>query len=225
MNKDFITELKNSSFFSYLFEDNDVIMIYLGGSRAFNEHSENSDYDIVILTKNKPHRKEGLFGLEYKGRKVHWYYEELFDLFLPITENWNILEPISTVNLLTVLDNIIYENPKYKAEINYILENHKELAKVGAWNFLTYNNQFHEVLETNSAPRAGKISYHIYNCYCIALDKEIDIEFAKWIKTAGAQKVKELLDIVLEANEYYQEHKNEIKQKRSYLLSKLKEVQ
>ena len=72
MNKQFITDLKNSKYYSNLILNEDIICIYLGGSRGNNLATENSDFDLVAITRSGSCIDESKYQyLTYKGRKVH----------------------------------------------------------------------------------------------------------------------------------------------------------
>ena len=72
MNKDFINDLLNSKFFSNnIIFNYDVVCVFLAGSRSMNIIDERSDYDLVVITKDKPEQEEGIFRLSYKDIAVH----------------------------------------------------------------------------------------------------------------------------------------------------------
>ena len=234
MNNEFITKLKNSSFLPYLGDDNEVIMIYLGGSRCFNMSDQYSDYDIVVVTKNQSVRQEGKFGLKYQGKSVHWYYRTMLDLILPVTENWELLDSIAAVNLYALEDNIIYINNKYLKEAEFILQHKKDLATNGAWNYALYNDTYHKVKNTKeiTPEDCSKLMYHLCNCHSIIFNKELNTSLCIRLKRLRRRNFKEenkedlekVRTMILEMDEYYKIHEQEIKNQRTNLINKLKEV-
>ena len=71
MNKTFINDLKNSSFLEVVKNKQEVVAIYLAGSRSLDLQDDYSDFDMVVITKENLMEEEGVFALEYNDINVH----------------------------------------------------------------------------------------------------------------------------------------------------------
>lgn len=130
MDNEFATEFQNSAFYHILFDNQDVVMIYVAGSRICNVIDERSDYDLIVLTNNEDDDNPNIF-LMWKGRKIHWYWRNI-DTFM---ENGNTYPARYYGNLLFGYihdDCIIYKNEKYADKINDLLNNKRDIAINGA---------------------------------------------------------------------------------------------
>lgn len=128
MNKTFIKELQESKFFPYLLNNQDVVAIYLAGSRSNHICDERSDYDIVVLTKDSLAEEESIFKLEYKGVVVHWYYRSLEQILNCWSTQNTRLSYISGVNFLNIEKNLIYTNPEHSNILQFILDYKKDIV-------------------------------------------------------------------------------------------------
>lgn len=117
--KEFINEFMKSpylnKYISTAAELENVIGIYIAGASCLGVEDEYSDYDVVVLTA-KPLANKKFFEeyvrLKYKGRPLHWYYDDISYLF-----------DVSDANDIKTLGKVqfskwfrittIYENPKY----------------------------------------------------------------------------------------------------------------
>lgn len=182
-NKQFIEELKTCSFFSYLFREDDIICIYLGGSRSNGIIDDKSDYDIVVLTLSDPEQEECMFSMTYKGRSVHWYYRSLYEI-TNRSRNNTILSPFSGINLTRIEDHVIYINNKYKKYYDWIIQNKRDLVVYNCWEFVLTNPTFINVCSKKKVTSEdyNKYLYHMCNCKYIILSEEPDIDFLVKLK-------------------------------------------
>lgn len=235
MNKTFIKELQESKFFPYLFNNQDVVAIYLGGSRSNHICDELSDYDIIVLTKDSLMEEESLFKLEYKGVTVHWYYRSLEQILNCWSTQNTRLSYISGINFLNMEENLIYANPEHQNLVDFIFNYKKEIVNYCCWEFVLSSFAFWNAISTEkiSQDNYNKYLYHLMICNCILFDKEFDIELLNKIKRIGytedAENVlKNELDTayqyIQELNEYRLTHDLKREETREYLLGKLKEV-
>lgn len=142
MNSDFATEFQNSAFYHKLFDDQDVVMIYIAGSRICNVIDERSDYDLIVLTNNEDQDNPSEF-LMYKDKKVHWYWRNV-DTFIETGGTYP-MRYYGNVLFGYICDNcIIYKNEKYTDRINQLLEHKHEIGLNGAKLFYESQKQLVE---------------------------------------------------------------------------------
>ena len=60
----------------YIFQKYDVLFIIINGSYGSGITDEHSDYDLEVFIKGEARELERDVCLFYKGRKVHWYYQD-----------------------------------------------------------------------------------------------------------------------------------------------------
>lgn len=142
MNSDFSTEFQNSSFYHKLFDDQDVVMIYIAGSRICNVIDERSDYDLIVLTNNEDQDNPSEF-LMYKDKKVHWYWRNV-DTFIETGGTYPMRYYGNVLFGYICDDCIIYKNEKYTDRINQLLEHKHEIGLNGAKLFYESQKQLVE---------------------------------------------------------------------------------
>ena len=70
--KTFIEDFKNTSYYKNLILNNNVILLYIGGSNCTNTATVDSDYDLIAITDGlKTFDASEYIYLTYKGKKVH----------------------------------------------------------------------------------------------------------------------------------------------------------
>lgn len=142
MNSDFATEFQNSAFYHKLFDDQDVVMIYIAGSRICNVIDERSDYDLIVLTNNEDQDNPSEF-LMYKYKKVHWYWRNV-DTFIETGGTYPMRYYGNVLFGYICDDCIIYKNEKYTDRINQLLEHKHEIGLNGAKLFYESQKQLVE---------------------------------------------------------------------------------
>ena len=128
--KDFLNSYKNSKYYPKLFEvDDDIIIAYVGGSFSFQTNHNDSDFDINVITNGGEFFSVYFdWHLKYKGRKVHWYYRPVVDFFKLTC--YDLTDYIGVLTLLHIpQENVVYLNPKYEKQWNYLYENRDLLLK------------------------------------------------------------------------------------------------
>lgn len=130
MNSDFATEFQNSALYHKLFDDQDVVMIYIAGSRICNVVDKRSDYDLIVLTNNEDQDNPSEF-LMYKDKKVHWYWRNV-DTFIETGGTYPMRYYGNLLFGYICDDCIIYKNEKYADKIADLLNNKRDIAINGA---------------------------------------------------------------------------------------------
>ena len=144
---DFISKFKQSVYYKQLFEtDQEILLIYLGGSRCFNVTNEFSDYDINITTLNGGFKNmHDEYYLTYNGVKVHWFYRSLRYFFeSPCTDLWT-YSGILTLKGISD-DLIIYKNPNpyYNSILEQLIGISTDLLVPISYNIFEYNRSYLE---------------------------------------------------------------------------------
>lgn len=142
MNSDFAIEFQNSAFYHKLFDDQDVVMIYIAGSRICNVVDKRSDYDLIVLTNNEDQDNPSEF-LMYKDKKVHWYWRNI-DTFIETGGTYPMRYYGNVLFGYICDDCIIYKNEKYTDRINQLLEHKHEIGLNGAKLFYESQKQLVE---------------------------------------------------------------------------------
>ena len=76
----------------YIFQNYDVLFIIINGSYGLGITDEHSDYDLEVFINGEAKESELDICLFYKGRKVHWYYQD---------KNW---KPLSVMELIALVE-------------------------------------------------------------------------------------------------------------------------
>ena len=237
MNKAFIKDLQNSSFLDVIKNKQEVVGIYLAGSRSLGLYDDYSDYDIVVITKHSLDNEEGIFALEYNDINVHWYYRSLDQIIDGYTtQNKRELSHLSGVNLHNFENNIIYINPEYQNLINFIYQYKEKICKFKCWEFILTNNTYINVLVNQKITENDrtKFLYHLCVCYYLLFEKEFDVDFLnklKRIRTTEnaevvlAKEIGKAERIIFQLNDYYLNNNLNREETKKFLLQKLEEAQ
>lgn len=142
MLSNFISDLRNSKFYTELFGNYDVVMIYVAGSQLYGARDDRSDYDLIVLV-NGDCRYEPNEYLTYKGKKVHWYWRNINNFIVKGNE-WSMLCYGNVLFGYICDDCIIYKNEKYADKINELLEHKREIGLNGAKLFYKSQKQLIE---------------------------------------------------------------------------------
>lgn len=191
MVNEFIHDLKNSSYYGKLFERPNVLAIYISGSVCAGTTDDRSDYDIDIFTLDGDHIDESKYEyLMYKGRKVHWYYFPICELFNPKCTGLNLLGPILLRNFSK--DLVIYENPKYIDELNKLYSVKDTISLMAIYNlFNEHKTYIEEVLRAGAIleKHHTKYLYHLCLASYYLANEPLDKEFLRVIKRIRWQPV------------------------------------
>lgn len=191
----FIEAFQKTSYFSQILKDNEVIAIFVGGSRACGLADESSDYDLTVLTLGGEffNTIEEQY-LRYKGKKVvHWYIMPIFRLF-----DWDASNTLrfAGYNVLRFYgpETAIYENPRYANLIQVFYKMQKTISDIGLYFFYYSNkNTIDDILAKDvvSAQYYSKKLYYLCLSSYLLLDEEIDKEFLIRVKRFRRQKLTE----------------------------------
>ena len=77
MNTKFIADFKESEYFKTLFDNPNIIMAFIAGSRSTGLENTSSDYDIVVIQKSGSKSLDKGLYLMYENNAVHFYYMSL----------------------------------------------------------------------------------------------------------------------------------------------------
>ena len=209
--KKFIKDLTSSKFYHKLFETDEVLMIWVGGSRIFKCVDDYSDYDIVVLTRDTcdHHAKE---YLRYHGEnKVHWYFNCIDTYFNPI--GIVLSDYIALTQLNYIYDDaIIYKNSEYINLIDDFLSKQKLVARLGDILGYQYRKELIESVVSDGFISDRNKTKHLYMLCAMYYDitkQNLDIEFLTKIKRIRWQEIdekylKQCVDILGKFKDYMQ---------------------
>lgn len=189
--KEFINEfMKTPYFFKYVVteEDLDSVMgIYVAGSTSLGIEDEYSDYDIVILTAKPLVNKkffEEYVRLKYKGRPMHWYYDDISYLFdLQDADNTNILGKVHFSKWFRITT--IYENPKYLDLLAKLDSIKNSISICASYAFLNAQRPLLNKLTSQNNILKEDYNKFIYQCCfasCYLTNTQLDIDCLREIK-------------------------------------------
>lgn len=209
---DLLERFKNHKYFQRIFNiSDDIIIIFLSGSRISGIVDEYSDYDICVFT---PHfqMKDCFQRIQANtGEIIHWYYNSIETIsgssFIKEDKNFGLM-----LVYFLEQEHILYLNPTYKNWINCILKNKIEIARHQAMIFYKYMLPTiytfinYEFIPTNMYK---KNIYQLCLTYYILLNKPIETEFLKRIKRIRYQEVQnndvlKAYNMILELHNYCQ---------------------
>lgn len=192
--QEFIEAFRQTSYYRSIVERENVVAVYIAGSRACDTIDERSDYDIQVLTMNgEDEDVSKKYYLTWRGVKVHWY-----TLSIPELTKWSKYDLMryGGINALRHYrpELVIYENPKYADILQAFYDHRDEISDIGIYHFYYYAKPYidsildaGEILECHYSKRI----YHLcLSSYLIAGD-EVDKDFLRSIKRIRWQPVPE----------------------------------
>lgn len=120
-------KILNNDLIKQVIADKDTLAIYLGGSRLLNLELSTSDYDIILVSKNKAIL--GLFGVNlevFEGSKVHIQsicFSDIIKNLKAPNENVKAVQALCLLQFLWQDIDYLYQSEEHKA-IQNILKNH-----------------------------------------------------------------------------------------------------
>lgn len=134
--KNFIDEFKTTNFFKELCNKDNIIFIYIGGSRMWNIDDDISDFDICVFNSEKYDNPDNyiLNDMKYKDVHGHFYWDNIYNSLLgPIggLKWYKCYRGITLGNIKK--DHILYLNPEYKKLMEYILNNQDNIFKISLY--------------------------------------------------------------------------------------------
>ena len=196
MINNFIKDFKNSIYYKNIFTEsasNSILGIYIVGSTCLGLNDDLSDYDLVILTVGGEHiNTADELIIKYKGKKVHWWYFPVEDLFKLKAKDLRTLTPVQLYSFLDV-KYLIYENKTYNSLLNLIYTYKQDISRLNWYKlYEDHKKVINNILACGSIePRyySYKYIYHLcvatYNLY----NKPFDIEYLKEIKNMHCKTV------------------------------------
>lgn len=125
----FIEELKKSKFYKNIVNQQNIILLYVSGSRLIDVADDKSDYDLVAIVDENIEQESDEY-LTYNGKKVHWYYVPLNNFL--IAEGKHLIQSYGAVLFRYITEEyVIFVNPKYDSVCKLLIENKDLIAKMG----------------------------------------------------------------------------------------------
>lgn len=190
-NSEFINAFKKTSYYQELFNNYEIVCMFLLGSRCVGIIDEISDYDIAIITLNGDYidiSKDKY--LTYKGVKVHWYFRPIKEIF---SAKNNHLDLLCSIQLRNVRDDlIIYENPNYKSLLSRLCKVKNKLSTLGIYRLFEVElNYINDILSTGEIleKHYRKTLYHLCTSSYYLLEEEINKDFLRELKRIKEQPV------------------------------------
>ena len=186
-------EFMTSSFYKELFNEKEIIMIYIGGSRSTDILDNNSDYDIVILTYDNDYHNVNKYAyILYKNNiKIHWYYD-------PINELFNIINHDCIYGCMQIKnlrdDIVLYKNPKYNDIIDNLIKIKDDLSHISCYKYFNFNKKYIESILIDGyikEEKYSKLLYHLCLASYYITGETPDKDFLRSIKHIKQQAIRE----------------------------------
>lgn len=180
----FINDFKKTSYYDQIVSDKQILGIFLVGSRCLGTATADSDYDLQILTMADKYIDvaEEKF-LCYKGKKVHWHYFPIKDLFNFYYNDVRLLCPIQLQHFLS--DFIIYQNELYKDIFDKLVSIKETISKLATYKLYdVHKARVNTILKQRDIKPLdySKILYHLCISTYYLIGKTPDISFLCDIK-------------------------------------------
>lgn len=189
MNKDFINSFKSSSAYNLITQNNDVVMMFIAGSRIVGATDERSDYDVVVIVKNEAYSipqyiKDQVWS--YNGKYVHFYFWKLSRFRAVWLSPYDWLMYFSNISFSLLNDDfVIYENEKHRKAIDELKANKRELGLNGvALLYRATKDLINAILQDNCINEQNytKLISHICVASYVLRDEPIDTDLIREIK-------------------------------------------
>lgn len=190
----FIEAFRQTSCYRAIVQQENVVTVFIGGSRACDIVDERSDYDLQVITTGGEYEDVSKkYYLTWRGVKVHWY-------IIPIPEltkwgSYNLMR-YGGINALRCYSSrvVVYENPKYADVLQAICDHRDEISNIGIYHFYyhakSYIDRILDVGEILECHHSKRIYHLCFSSYLITGD-EIDKDFLRSIKRIRWQPVPE----------------------------------
>ena len=129
---DLKNKLLNNTLIKELISDSDTLAIYLGGSRLLNLELSGSDYDIIVVSKNKAILS--LFGAKidvFEGNTIHiqpTYFYNILKAFNNPYENMKAIEALCLLQFILPEVDYIYQSEEHIAIKNTFNSHYMKLC-------------------------------------------------------------------------------------------------
>lgn len=117
----------------YIFQNYNVLFIIINGSYGLGITDERSDYDLEVFIDGEVKESELDICLFYKGRKVHWYYQDRY------WQSPSIMRLIGVVEYCKLSDKqLIYTRDEGRALFNKLKQSSSKLSKTAMELIVAY---------------------------------------------------------------------------------------
>ena len=192
MMESFVRDFISSKYYQKLFDFDDVIMIYICGSRTLGCVDDRSDYDIMVVTEHKSSYFQTEFLL-YKGIKVHWYFQCINAFFG--NQNLTMANCIGLTGINYLNDNlVIYKNSKYENIIEDLLSKKESVSYLGDILGYQHRKELIDSIVSDGFISDRNKTKHLYMLCAMYYDitkQNLDIEFLTKIKRIRWQEIDE----------------------------------
>ena len=180
-------DLLSCPFLDYIFQNQEVKFILLSGSTLLGIDDNDSDYELIIYTKNM-YKPQTEYRLLFKDCVVHWYYNTLEDLEIDkpytkfIARFW-----LFQTTFIKKDKHLMYLNEKYKDEFERFMANRNLLKQIFyADSKMVMYGAIERFLECNSEEelyeKQTKVYHKILDVYYDLSGKERDKSFLRLVK-------------------------------------------
>lgn len=190
----FIEAFRQTSYYHTIIQKENVVAVYIAGSRAFDIVDERSDYDLQVITMDGEYEDVSKkYYLTWRGVKVHWY-----TVPIPELTKYGHYDSMRYVGINALRhyrpELVIYENPKYADILQAIYDHRDEISNIGIYYFYYYAKSYidrildaGEILECHHSKRI----YHLCIASYLITGDEMDKDFLLSIKRIRWQPVPE----------------------------------
>jgi hypothetical protein len=178
---DFISKFKQTSYYQKLFDTKEeILLIYLGGSRCFNTSNEFSDYDINIITLaggfTNVHEE---YYLMYNNKKVQCFYRSIRNYFdVECNDIWMYTGILTLKGISN--DVILYKNSKYENILEKLYNISAKLLVPVSYNIFEYSRDYMQQILDSGCVRPEHYRKALY-FLCLAsfclFNEPIDSDF------------------------------------------------
>lgn len=208
--QEFMNAFRQTSYYRDLIEPDNVVGLFVGGSRAVGTAVEHSDYDLILLTTDGTYiDADKKHHLRWRGVKVHWYTVPLLGLLN--FDSYDILRYCGLVPLRHFSQELaIYTNPAHEAELNALYAHRDKITMLGMYYFYRYAEQYVNEILTAGEILESHYSKKIYHL-CLAsyelTGDNKDVDFLRSIKRIYQQPVSdEYKDLAIERLQMLKEY-------------------
>ena len=176
----FITKFKQTSYYKQLFEiDEEILLVYIGGSRCFNTINEHSDYDINIITLDGKFVDQYTdYYLIYNNTKVHCFYRPILNFFDAVCTNIYTYTGILTLNGIS--DSVIlYKNPKYEKILDALYNIRTKIMPSVCYEIINCKRGYITDLLNQNTIRYTKNLYFLCLASYYLFNEPLDVDFLK----------------------------------------------
>lgn len=140
-----------------IFNKNEIMFMYYGGSEAYKTVDENSDTDVIVVIKDM----EGIIQMSFDELDIFAYGINHYNKRLEMNKEIPLYNRIFVDDYLNARNNLIYQDKRFKSEINELLNTDiKPLIPDYIEAIIEYYND--NLLNQNESV---KRNYHLYRIH------------------------------------------------------------